>query len=138
MVPAAYVRLEKLPLTGNGKIDRKRLPVPEAEAYAVCGYEEPIGETEKTLARIWADVLKVERVGRHDNFFALGGHSLLATRLVNSVRSLLGVNLAIQTVFEGQSMAGLAKTVEEMILQEVIQMPETQAVQIAARLSDKH
>jgi amino acid adenylation domain-containing protein/non-ribosomal peptide synthase protein (TIGR01720 family) len=138
MVPAAYVRLEKLPLTGNGKIDRKRLPVPEAETYAVCGYEEPIGETEKTLARIWADVLKVERVGRHDNFFALGGHSLLATRLVNSVRSLLGVNLAIQTVFEGQSMAGLAKTVEEIILQEVIQMPETQAVQIAARLSDKH
>jgi acyl-coenzyme A synthetase/AMP-(fatty) acid ligase len=78
MVPAAYVRLERLPLTANGKVDRRALPLPEGDAYAVRGYEAPVGEMERAVAAIWAEVLKVERVGRQDNFFALGGHSMLA------------------------------------------------------------
>src|SRR5262249_20258556 len=72
MIPAAYVRLERMPLTANGKVDRKALPAPDAEAYVSRGYEAPQGEAETLLAEIWAEVLKVERVGRRDNFFELG------------------------------------------------------------------
>ena len=68
MVPAAYVLLANLPLTSNGKLDRKALPAPDADAYVTRGYEAPVGEVETTLARIWAEVLKLERVGRNDNF----------------------------------------------------------------------
>ena len=82
MVPAAYVRLEEMPLTGNGKLDRKALPAPEGEAYGRREYEAPVGEVEKTLAGVWAEVLKLERVGRNDNFFELGGHSLLAITVI--------------------------------------------------------
>ena len=72
MVPAAYVELKRLPLTANGKLDRKALPAPDAGAYATRGYEEPQGEMETGLAAIWRELLKVERVGRQDNFFSTG------------------------------------------------------------------
>src|SRR5262249_53011094 len=77
MAPSALVALERLPLTTNGKLDRKALPAPEGDAYVRRRYEPPVGEIETRLARIWAEVLKIDRVGRHDNFFGLGGHSLL-------------------------------------------------------------
>ncbi|PDT63929.1 non-ribosomal peptide synthetase, partial [Bradyrhizobium ottawaense] len=83
MVPSAFVRLEALPLTVNGKLDRKALAAPDDEAYAHRAYEPPQGEIEITLAQIWAELLDVERVGRHDDFFELGGHSLLAVRLLS-------------------------------------------------------
>ena len=76
MVPAAYVELEKLPLTLNGKVDRKALPAPEWGGGEES-YEVPQTPTEEILAGIWAQVLGVERVGRNDNFFALGGDSIL-------------------------------------------------------------
>src|SRR5262249_23617890 len=88
MVPSAYVRLEALPLTSNGKLDARALSAPEGEAYVRRGYEPPVGETETWLARIWADLLKLERVGRNDNFFELGGHSLLAVQLLSRVRQI--------------------------------------------------
>jgi amino acid adenylation domain-containing protein len=81
MVPGAYVRLESLPLTPNGKLNRKMLPAPEAEAYTTRRYEPPQGEIETKLAAIWAEILKLDRVGRHDNFFEMGGDSLRAYRL---------------------------------------------------------
>ena len=81
MLPAAYVKLERMPLTVNGKLDRAGLPEPGAEAYAGQQYEEPRGEVERALAEIWSELLGLERVGRQDNFFQLGGHSLLAVRV---------------------------------------------------------
>ncbi|MGY4306614.1 amino acid adenylation domain-containing protein [Bradyrhizobium sp. USDA 4369] len=107
MVPAAYVRLERLPLTPNGKLDRKGLPAPEGEAYAARAYEAPQGATEVRLAGIWAELLGVERVGRHDNFFELGGHSLLAVTLIERIRRA-GLEADIRTLFATPSLAALA------------------------------
>ncbi len=107
-MPAAYVRLESLPLTPNGKLDRKALPAPESDAYSTRGYEAPQGETEIRLAGIWAEVLKLDRVGRHDNFFALGGHSLLAVRVVTRVRQALNLEVAIRDLFAYPVLADLS------------------------------
>jgi amino acid adenylation domain-containing protein len=113
MVPSAFVRLDAWPLTPNGKLDRRALPAPDDEALAHQAYEAPQGELETTLAAIWAELLGVERVGRHDSFFALGGHSLLAMRLMSRVRDVLGVELAIRTLFEALTLAGLAQRLVE-------------------------
>ena len=99
MVPAAYVRLEALPLTSNGKLDRKALPAPDGAAYAARGHEPPRTLTEQVLAEVWCEVLGVERVGRRDHFFDLGGHSLLAVRLVSRVREALNPAATVEEVF---------------------------------------
>src|SRR6266542_2521362 len=114
MVPAAYVRLEQLPLTPNGKLDRKALPAPEQDAYVRGSYEAPVGEVEETLARLWQELLGVERVGRHDNFFELGGHSLLAVQLIVRVRQTLQVEMPITTLFLKPTLAQIAEVVMEM------------------------
>ena len=111
MVPAAYVRLEHLPLTPNGKLDRKGLPAPEGQAYASTAYEAPQGEVEQTLAGIWQTLLGVERVGRHDDFFALGGHSLQAVRLVAQVRTQLGAELGLTELFAQPSLSAVAQAI---------------------------
>ncbi|MGC0396965.1 amino acid adenylation domain-containing protein [Bradyrhizobium sp. USDA 241] len=107
MVPSAFVRLSGLPLTVNGKLDRKALPAPEDDAYARRTYEPPRGEIETALAEIWAELLGLERVGRHDHFFELGGHSLLAVQLMERLRRLsLGVE--VRTLFARPVLADLA------------------------------
>ncbi|HYR09716.1 MAG TPA: amino acid adenylation domain-containing protein, partial [Longimicrobium sp.] len=111
MVPAAYVHLEMLPLTPNGKVDRKALPAPEGDAYARRGYEAPVGETEKALAAIWAEVLGVERVGRWDNFFELGGHSLLAVRVISRIRQTLEAEVALADLFSHPTVESLSARV---------------------------
>jgi len=110
MVPAIYVALEKLPLTPNGKLDRKALPAPDLDAVVSRGYEAPQGETEIILARIWADLLKIERVGRHDHFFELGGHSLLAVSLIGHMRQA-GLSVDVQVLFSQPTLAALAGAV---------------------------
>ncbi|HEV2990411.1 MAG TPA: amino acid adenylation domain-containing protein [Candidatus Angelobacter sp.] len=111
MVPAAYVRLEEFPLTPNGKLDRKRLPVPDGNALAVSGYEEPQGEIETTLAAIWREVLEAKKVGRHDDFFALGGHSLLAVGMITRVREALGLEVELGDVFEHPRLVEFASKI---------------------------
>ena len=108
MVPAAYVRLEALPLTANGKLDRKALPAPEGEAYGRREYEAPRGDIEERLAGIWGELLGVERVGRNDNFFELGGHSLLAVQLLSKVKHELAVAIGLQELFGHPTIAALA------------------------------
>ncbi len=108
MVPTAYVRMEEMPVTANGKLDRKALPAPDGEAYLSRPYEAPVGEVETELARIWSEVLGVERVGRHDNFFELGGHSLLAVRMLAIARQAFAVEVKLANVFTEPSLAALA------------------------------
>jgi hypothetical protein len=93
LVPAVIVRLEQLPLSPSGKVDRRALPAPEVEAQRTQAYAEPTTATEQQLAAIWAQVLGLARVGRHDNFFELGGHSLLATQVIARVRIAFSIDL---------------------------------------------
>jgi aryl carrier-like protein len=116
MVPAAYVRLEALPLLPNGKVDRRALPAPEGDAYARSGYEAPVGEAEQALAEIWSELLGVERVGRGDNFFELGGHSLLIVRLLEQMRRR-GLHAEVGALFTTPVLAELAREVTGESLQ---------------------
>ncbi|CAO3566665.1 unnamed protein product [Mortierella alpina] len=108
MIPAAFVCMDSLPLTSRGKIDRRALPEPNRESIVKCDYVVPQGELEVALAKIWSDLLKVDRVGRHDNFFMLGGHSLLAVRLISIVRSSLGADLELHMLFSAPTLSALA------------------------------
>jgi len=109
MVPSQWALLPELPRNQNGKIDRKRLPEPEA---AVAAFITPETAIEHKLAAIWQEVLEVARVGLTDNFFALGGHSLLVMRVVTRVQAELGVELAVRELFETSDLRELAALVE--------------------------
>ena len=109
MLPSAFVTLPSLPLTPNGKIDRRALPLPCLDAYAIGLYEPPQGEIEEAIAEIWKDLLRVERVGRHDNFFDLGGHSLLATRVLARIREVLHIDVPLRALLDTPTVAQLAE-----------------------------
>ena len=109
MIPSAFMMLETLPLTPNGKVDRKALPVPDqAGPDLEKSFVAPRSPIEKLLARIWAEVLGLERVGIHDNFFELGGHSLKATQVMSRLRDAFLVEMPLRTVFEAPTVADLA------------------------------
>jgi acyl carrier protein len=115
MLPARYVFLDALPLTPNGKVDRKALPAPTREdAPADDGYVAPRTETEVALARIWAELLGIPRIGIHDDVFDLGAHSLLAMRAVTQIRQEFDVNLQLRNLFERPTPAGLAEMIDAM------------------------
>ncbi len=107
MVPSAWVVVAALPLSPNGKLDRRALPEPQG-AQSQAAYEAPQGEHETLLAGIWRELLNVEQVGRHDNFFELGGHSLLAVRLTNRLQQVEW-QLPLQTLFANPTLLALAQ-----------------------------
>ncbi|WP_167353941.1 non-ribosomal peptide synthetase [Caballeronia sordidicola] len=98
MVPSTFIALDALPLTSNGKLDRRALPQPQWQGVSAA-HVEPLGGDERAIAQIWQDVLDVPRVGRDDHFFLLGGHSLLAMRVVARAREVLGRAVALPTLF---------------------------------------
>ncbi|WP_454866201.1 amino acid adenylation domain-containing protein [Pseudomonas umsongensis] len=107
MVPRHWLLLDALPLTSNGKLDRKALPLPDAETWQ-RPFEAPEGELEQQLAAIWAEVLGVARIGRRDNFFELGGHSLLAAQASARVELELGIELPLRVLFESNDLQAYA------------------------------
>jgi amino acid adenylation domain-containing protein len=109
MVPAAFVMLKSLPLTPNGKIDRKALPCPELEQED--SYVAPRTSVEELLANIWQEILRVQQVGIHDNFFDLGGHSLLAMQIVTRIRNA-GFEVPLAKIFSAPSVAQLADIIQ--------------------------
>ncbi|MBV9927461.1 MAG: amino acid adenylation domain-containing protein [Acidobacteria bacterium] len=112
-VPSAFVTLEALPLTVNGKLDSAVLPAPDtARPDLGSAYARPRTETEQLLAGVWADVLRLDEVGVHDNFFDLGGHSLLAVQVISRVRELFHLELAVRDLFEAPTVAGLAEAID--------------------------
>lgn len=114
MVPTTFVPLAALPLTPHGKLDRAALPVPDAHQRGThTDLVPPATEIEQQLAGIWAELLDVDAVGRHDDFFALGGHSLLATRLASRVRDAWDVDLPLRVVFESSRLDRLARAIDE-------------------------
>jgi hypothetical protein len=112
MIPGAFVLLEALPLTPNGKLDRDALPQVDVAALTT-GHVAPRNGCEETLVRIWKDVLQVERVGIHDNFFHIGGHSLLATQVVSRVRNILGVEVPLRRIFANPTVAALCLDIRQ-------------------------
>jgi amino acid adenylation domain-containing protein len=112
MVPSAFVSMPALPLTPNLKVDRKALPRPDAQPSETSGAAMPRTATEEILSAIWADVLGVAQIGVQDRFFDLGGHSLLATQVMSRLRSIFQVDVPLRALFEGPTVAELAKTVE--------------------------
>ncbi|MCK1502136.1 non-ribosomal peptide synthetase [Bradyrhizobium sp. 188] len=118
MVPSAFVELDRMPLTPNGKIDRQALPEPGgADWEKEHGYVAPRNPVEEMVAAIWAEVLALGRIGIEDDFFERGGHSLLATRAMSRVRSNLGVELPLRKLFELRTVAGVAGEIERLLRQ---------------------
>jgi amino acid adenylation domain-containing protein len=140
MMPAAFVVVEQLPVTPNGKLDVAALPLPgPTREISDVPYIEPRDSAEAALAAMWEDLLRVARIGIHDDFFRLGGHSLLAVRLVSRIRDHFGVELSVANVFETPTIAGQANRIlaeqlsledrgeVESMLSRVEDMSETEA-----------
>jgi amino acid adenylation domain-containing protein/non-ribosomal peptide synthase protein (TIGR01720 family) len=120
MVPAAFVELDALPLNANGKVDRRALPAPDpAAAQTGTDYIAPRTPGEEIIAGIWREVLRRDRVGVEDDFFALGGNSILILQITSRIRTAFGVSLSVRAVHDAPTIAALADAVEERILQEL-------------------
>jgi acyl carrier protein len=131
MIPSAFVYLEALPLTSHGKLDRRALPAPDAERPALAeAFLAPRTPTEKSLASIWTKLLGINRVGVNDNYFELGGDSLLATQLVSQVRSMFEVELPLVELFRHPTLAELAASIEEAIIEQMEEISEEEAEQL--------
>ncbi len=132
MVPAHLMLLLALPLplTANGKLDRKALPAPDT-ALLQQAYVAPRSTLEQQLAAIWSEVLKVERVGLSDNFFELGGHSLLATQVIARARQVLGLDVELRSLFETPDLAAFAASAGQGDRKSVVPCPAAPVVPLA-------
>jgi amino acid adenylation domain-containing protein len=111
MIPEAFVILDALPRTANGKLDRIALPIPETGAVETTEYVGPRTPVEETLVTIWESLLHSKQVGVNDDFFQLGGHSLLAIQFVTRIREALGIEVSLRSIFDGPTVAGIAETI---------------------------
>jgi acyl carrier protein len=112
MIPSLFVLLDELPLTANGKVDRRALPTPDSIRPDIPqGVVAPRSSTEATVVEIWCQVLHLEQVGIYDNFFELGGHSLLVTQLLSRLRAAFKIELPLRSLFEISTVAGQAEMI---------------------------
>jgi acyl carrier protein len=133
MLPTYFIRLEKFPLTPNGKVDRAALPQPgEARPEVATDFVEPRTETETRLAEIWREVMNLEQIGVLDNFFELGGSSLPAITVIARVNRAFGVEVTIPAFFTNPTIAGLATVIEELLLAEIENLSDEEAARLLA------
>jgi acyl carrier protein len=134
MVPTAYVTLTTLPLTANGKVDRKSLPASTAGMLLPEEGQETrqVTPVQEAVSEIWRNVLGVERVGLHDDFFDLGGHSVLVTQITSRVRQVFDVELSMRQLFGAPTVAGLAQIVEERLEEQLRHMSQKELQHLAA------
>jgi len=119
MIPAAFIRLQQMPLTPNGKIDRRALPAPAPELLErQTVYVAPETDIEKAQATLWAQLLKLDQVGIEDNFFELGGHSLQATQLVTRIAANFGVELTLAEFFAAPTVRAVSQKIDTALLQQ--------------------
>ncbi|GAA2526057.1 non-ribosomal peptide synthetase [Winogradskya humida] len=124
LVPAVTILVDELPRTVGGKLDPARLPSPDGHRADLAAYEPPRTPAEETVAAVWREVLRTDRIGVHDNFFDLGGHSLLATRVTVRLRAAFGCDVGLRTLFERPTVARLAAAVEEELVREIAAMTD--------------
>ncbi len=137
MIPSAFVKLEAMPLTANGKVDRRALPVPDMLGGIEADFVPPRTPAEEILATIWAEILKVEKVGIHDNFFELGGHSLLATQVMSRIRDAFSVEIPLRYLFEAPTMAALAVKITQSQAEKMVPDEITELLAELEGLSDE-
>jgi acyl carrier protein len=131
MVPAAFVEIPELPLTPHGKVDRGALPPPPRETPGASAGRAPGSRVEERVAAIAAELLRFDRVGVDENFFAIGGHSLLGTQMIARVRDAFGVELPLRAVFEAPTVARLSAEIEKAVLARVEALSEEEARRLA-------
>jgi len=134
MVPSAFISLDAMPLTPNGKIDRAQLPAEDLEHTLLVAFVAPRNETEEALARIWMEILGAPRVGAFDNFFELGGHSLLVIQARSRIQGAFGVDLPLRVFFDAPTVAALALRIEEALIAELEALDEAEAVALRQQL----
>ena len=128
MLPSTFIMLDELPLTGNGKLDRRALPEPDKTRPDLeASFVAPRTQEEKILAGIWADVLGIKSVGVHDDFFELGGHSMLATQIVSRVRRTFQIEFPLHKLFSSPTVAQMALIVGEALIAELEELSEDEA-----------
>ncbi len=113
MIPSYFVQMDKIPLTHNGKVDRKSLPEPDLSAVTGTEYQAPSNELEEKLVMIWQNVLGVEKVGVNDSFFELGGHSLKAIKAANMIKQQLNYDISLQDIFQHGTIAALSRNISD-------------------------
>jgi len=135
MLPSHFIQLEKLPLTSNGKVDRKALPEPENSIFAGTEYEAPRNTTEEKLVAIWQEVLGVEKIGINDDFFEMGGHSLKVTSLVAKIHKILNVEVPLKEIFKNSTIKGISeyiKNSEESIYSSIERAEEKECYEMSS------
>jgi amino acid adenylation domain-containing protein len=135
MLPSFYVALEKLPITPNGKIDRKALPEILGDQSIRAEYSRPINKTQKVLVSIWQEILRIEKIGINDNFFELGGHSLMISQVINRVNKQLGKSLSFKVFLSNTTIAELSEQLKDSTYESIPPAAESLAYPLTASQS---
>ena len=131
MVPATFVRLDAFPLTPNGKIDRRALPLPDGDRSDLeITFVAARNLEEEIVSKIWGEVLNIDPVGVHDNFFELGGDSLLVTQVISRLHQTFQLNIPVRTFFEVPTIAELVAVIEASLIEEIEQLSEHEVLRL--------
>uniref|UniRef100_UPI0025C6780D condensation domain-containing protein n=1 Tax=Clostridium sp. UBA6640 TaxID=1946370 RepID=UPI0025C6780D len=135
MVPSYFVKLDKMPTTSNGKLDRRSLPEPNLDV-TLTEYEAPRNKVEETLAKIWSEILGIERIGINDSFFEIGGHSLKAVQVVSLIQKEFGIKISLKDIYNSSNISSLSKAIRisknyVAIYNEIVPLPKQESYDLS-------